>query len=56
MQLAFQGITTPMGVATYDNVRIKEIAEYLPTTEQIQQQIDIAEEEYRIGQREKTGE
>jgi len=56
VQLAFQGITTPMGVATYDNVRIKEIAEYLPTTEQIQQQIDIAEEEYRISQREKTGE
>ena len=56
VQLAFHGITTPMGVATYDNVRIKEIAEYLPTTEQIQQQIDIAEEEYRISQREKTGE
>lgn len=48
VQLAFQGITTPMGVATYDNVKIQEIQEYLPTAEQIQQQIEIAEEEYRL--------
>ena len=47
VQLAFQGITTPMGVATYDNVKIKEIQEHLPTTEQIQKQIEIAEEEYK---------
>ena len=48
VQLAFQGITTPMGVATYDNVKIQEIQEYLPTAEQIQQQIEIAEEEYKL--------
>ena len=48
VQLAFQGITTPMGVATYDNVRIKEITDYLPTAEQIQQQIELAEKEYRM--------
>lgn len=53
VQLAFQGITTPMGVATYDNVKIKEIQEYLPTTEQIQQQIALAEEEFKL-KREKT--
>ena len=53
VQLAFQGITTPMGVVTYDNVKIKEIQEYLPTAEQIQQQIKIAEEEYRISLSEK---
>ena len=53
VQLAFQGITTPMGVAIYDNVRIQEIQEYLPTAEQIQQQIEIAEEEYRISLSEK---
>ena len=47
VQLAFLGITTPMGVATYDNVKIKEIQEHLPTPEQIQQQIEIAEEEYK---------
>ena len=48
VRLAFQGITTPMGVATYDNVKIKEIQEYLPTAEQIQQQVEIAEEEYKL--------
>lgn len=48
VQLAFQGITTPMGVATYDNVKIKEIQEYLPTAEQIQRQIALAEEEYKM--------
>ncbi len=53
VQLAFQGITTPMGVATYDNVRIKEIQEHLPTAEQIRQQIEIAEEEYKESFREK---
>ena len=37
-----------MGVATYDNVKIKEIEAHLPTTEQIQQQIEIAEEEYKL--------
>ena len=48
VQLAFQGITTPMGVATFDNVKIKKIQEYLPTAEQIQQQIALAEEEYKL--------
>ena len=42
-----------MGVAIYDNVKIQEIQEYLPTAEQIQQQIKIAEEEYRISLSEK---
>ena len=32
---AFQGIDTPMGVASYDNIKIKEIEKQLPTTEQI---------------------
>ena len=56
VQLAFQGITTPMGVATYDNIKIKEIEEYLPTAEQIQQQIEIAEEEYKLKLQEQRGE
>jgi len=51
VQLAFQGITTPMGVATYDNVKIKEIQDYLPTAEQIRQQIELAEEEYKMNLR-----
>ncbi len=53
VQLAFQGIMTPMGVATYNNVKIQEIQEYLPTAEQIEQQIEIAEEEYRLNLRKK---
>lgn len=48
VQLAFQGVTTPMGVATYDNVRIREIEEYLPSLEQIREQVKIAEEEYKM--------
>ena len=51
VQLAFQGITTPMGVATYDNVKIKEIQDHLPTAEQIRQQIELAEEEYKMNRR-----
>ena len=46
VQLAFHGITTPMGVATYDNVRIKEIQEQLPTAEQIQAVVAQAEEDF----------
>ena len=48
VRLSFQGITTPLGVATYDNVRIKEISEQIPTTEQIELQIELAEEEYKM--------
>ena len=51
VQMAFDGITTPMGVATYDNVRIKEIQEHLPTPEQIQKQMEIAEEEFKMRKR-----
>ena len=53
VQLAFQGITTPMGVATYDNVQIRKIQEQLPTTEQIQEQIKLAEEEFKMNIRRK---
>lgn len=45
-----------MCVATYGNIKMKEIQEYLPTAEQIQQQIEIAEEEYKMKLREKQGE
>ena len=51
VRLAFQGITTPMGVATYDNMKIKEIQEKLPAAEQIRQQIELAEEEYKMNLR-----
>ncbi len=48
VQWAFQGIQTPMGVASYDKVKLQEIQAQLPTAEQIQQRIDLAEEEYRL--------
>ncbi len=51
VQLAFQGITTPMGVATYNNVRVKEIQERLPTMEQFMAVIDAAETEYLENQK-----
>ena len=54
VQLAFEGITTPMGVATYNNVKIKEIQEYLPTAEQIRQQIEIAEETFKLNMQKET--
>ena len=43
---ALQGLTTPIGVATYSNVKIEEIQAQLPTTEQIKACIEQAEEEY----------
>lgn len=49
VQLAFEGITTPMGVATYDNVQIKEIQEQLPSTDQIKAVIAQAEQDYLQG-------
>ena len=33
-----------MGVASYDNVIIKELEKQLPTVEQIQQRIDLTED------------
>ena len=40
---AFKGISTPMGVASYDNVRIKQIREALPSEEVLSRQIQIFE-------------
>lgn len=42
-----------MGVATYDNVRMKEIQESLPSTDQIKAVIEEAEEDYNRRQSEK---
>ncbi len=48
VQWAFQGIQTPMGVASYDNIKIEEIKKLLPTEEQIQKRLELAEEEYNL--------
>ena len=44
VQWAFKWINTPLEVATYENIEIKEIREYLPSTEQIQETIAVAEQ------------
>ncbi len=46
VQWALQGISTPMGIATYNNIKIKEIQKRLPTLEQITTCIEKAETEY----------
>lgn len=45
---AFQGIETPMGVASYDNVQIAEMEKQLPTVEQIQQRVALTEKEFML--------
>lgn len=50
---AFQGIQTPMGVATYDKVKLKEIEKQLPSVEEIQARIEQAEEEFKLNLRKK---
>ena len=41
---AFKGLSTPMGVASYDNVRIKQIRDALPSEEALAKQIMLFEE------------
>lgn len=53
VQWAFQGIQTPMGVASYDNVRLEEIKKQLPTEKEIQQRIELAEEEFILNRKKK---
>ena len=45
VQYAFQGIQTPMGVASYDNVQIKEIQDQLPSVEELTKRIRLLEEQ-----------
>ena len=53
VQWAFQEIETPMGVATYDNIRMNEIKSQLPSEEAIQKRLEQAEEEYLLKLQEK---
>lgn len=48
VQWAFQGITTPMGVASYTNIQLQDIQAQLPTVEEIQKRMEQAEEEFRL--------
>ena len=38
---AFKGIQTPMGVASYDNVRMQEIRDALPTEEEMSKRLEL---------------
>ena len=41
---AFKGIQTPMGVASYDNVRIQEIRDALPSEEELSKRLQLMSE------------
>ncbi len=43
VQLSFKGITTPLGVATYNNVQLEEIKKQLPTYEQLIERVSFLE-------------
>lgn len=49
VQWAFRGISTPIGVATYKNIGRDDVSRYLPTDEQIRQQVEMAEREFING-------
>ena len=51
VQWAFQGIQTPMGVATYSQIQIEEIKDALPSVEAIQKRIELAEMEYNLNKK-----
>ena len=44
VQWSFKGISTPMGVATYNNIRIKDM---LPTNEQLKERMELLQKELR---------
>ena len=48
VQWSFKGITTPMGVATYNNICIKDM---LPTQEQLKQRMELLQKELRATKR-----
>lgn len=45
VQLSFKGITTPLGVATYNNVQLEEIKRQLPSYDQLVERVRLLEQE-----------
>ena len=45
VQYAFKGVQTPMGVASYNNIQVKEIQDQLPSIEELKNRIRLLEEE-----------
>lgn len=48
VQWSFRGISTPIGVATYNNIRIKDA---LPTQEQLKERMELLQREMRVTKR-----
>ena len=48
VQWSFRGLSTPIGVATYNNVRIKDM---LPTQEQLRERMQLLQKELRATKR-----
>ena len=48
VQWSFKGIQTPMGVATYNNIRIKDM---LPTQEQLKERVELLRKEMQATKR-----
>ena len=53
VQWSFRGISTPVGVATYNNIRIKDA---LPTQEQLKERMELLQRELRTTRRLMKGE
>ena len=49
VRYAFKGIETPIGVASYSHVHIKEIQDQLPTIEELKQRIRLLEDKLNSG-------
>ena len=45
VQYAFDGIQTPIGIASYDNIQIKQIQDQLPSIEELKKRIRLLEDE-----------
>jgi len=45
VQYAFKGVQTPMGVASYNNIQVKQIQDQLPSIEELKKRIRLLEEE-----------
>ena len=45
VQYAFKGVHTPMGVASYNNIQVKQIQDQLPSIEELKKRIRLLEEE-----------
>ena len=52
VRYAFRGVSTPIGVATYSNVQIKQIQDMLPSIEDLKAQVKLIQEEIKRREKE----